>query len=461
MDMQTIKMTTNPYDNNPVYEYRDHDERDVDRIIMRASSVAPYWAQVSMKERRFFLEELHHTVEKKKKTLAETITKEMGKPLSQSIAEVEKCMSLLDYYRDLDPKQIDEVLSVGRTVPAKIELAPLGVVLAIMPWNFPMWQVFRCAVPAILGGNALVLKHASNVTYSATLIAECFAECGLPEDLFGHLVYPSHKMSALIERPEISAVSFTGSSAVGIEIAKCAAKGIKKVVLELGGMDPYIVLEDADLEVAAKEIAKSRLGNSGQSCIAAKRCFVQKSVEAEFLTLLAIEFSSYECSNPLCKETDIGPIAKEEIARKINSYLQNDLSEGATLYYESDLENVRYRENYIAPTILTNVTREMNVMKKEIFAPILPVVGFESLHQAITMANSTPYGLGGGVFGGHDKNIAEVASKLQCGNVGINATVASHPAVPFGGIKQSGIGRELGILGLLEFQNIKSLYYKR
>lgn len=389
------------------------------------------------------------------------MTKEMGKPLTQSLAEVEKCLSLLDYYQDLDPAHIEEFLSVGKAVPAKIELSPLGVVLAIMPWNFPMWQVFRCAVPAILGGNALVLKHASNVTYSATLLAECFAECGLPEDLFGHIIYPSHKMSALIERPEISAISFTGSSSVGVEIAKSAAKGIKKVVLELGGMDPYIVLEDANLELAASEIAKSRLGNSGQSCIAAKRCFVHKEVEAEFLTLLANEFSQYECSNPLCKETMIGPSAKEDIARKITGMLEQDLSAGATLYYEADLENVRYRENFIAPTILTNISKDMQVMKNEIFAPILPVVGFQSLHQAITLANATPFGLGGAVFGAHDKNVAEVASKLQCGNVGINAMVASHPAVPFGGIKQSGIGRELGILGLLEFQNIKSLYYKR
>ncbi len=459
--MQTIKMTTNPYDNNPVYEYRDHDERDVDRILMKASSVAPYWAQVSLKERRFFLEELHHIVEKKKNILAETMTKEMGKPLSQSLAEIEKCQSLLDYYLDLDPAHIEEILSVGKTVPAKIELAPLGVVLAIMPWNYPMWQVFRCAVPAILGGNAVILKHASNVTYSATLLAECFGECGLPEDLFGHIIYPSHKMSSLIERREINAISFTGSSSVGKEIALAAAKGIKKVVLELGGMDPYIVLEDANLSLAAREIAKSRLGNSGQSCIAAKRCFVHKEVEAEFLTLLADEFNNYECSNPLCKETGIGPIAKEDIARKVSEHLQNDLSNGASLYYESDLENVRYRENFIPPTILTNVTKEMDVMNNEIFAPILPVMSFQSLHQAITLANATPFGLGGAVFGGHDKNIAEVASKLQCGNVGINAMVASHPAVPFGGVKQSGVGRELGVLGLLEFQNIKSLYYKR
>ena len=460
MDMQTIKMTTNPYDKTPVYEYRDHDERDVDRIISRCKSVTPYWAQVSLKERSYFLDELHQTVQKKRDTLAETITKEMGKPIMQSRAEVDKCLSLLDYYNKMDEGHIESILSLGKTVPAKIELAPLGVILAIMPWNFPMWQVFRCAVPAILGGNGIVLKHASNVTYSAGLIAECFAECGLPEDLFGHIIYPAHKMGEIIERPDISGVSFTGSSRVGKEIAMHTAKGIKKTVLELGGMDPYIVLEDADLENAAKEIAKSRLGNSGQSCIAAKRCFVHSDVEQEFLKELRIQFKSYTCSNPLCEDTMIGPSAKENINRKINSDLHEDFSAGAHLFFEGDLENVKHRDQFIAPTIITNVNPKMNIMSKEIFAPILPVMPFKSLHQVIALANSTDYGLGAAVFGSHDKNIAEVVSKLQCGSIGINAMVASNPAVPFGGVKESGLGRELGILGFLEFQNVKSLYYK-
>lgn len=460
MNAQPIKTTINPYDESAVFEYRDHDDVEIDRIISKCNSVAPYWAQVSFKERRYFLDELHTVLEKKKEILAKTMTLEMGKPFSQSLAEVDKCLSLLDYYRDLDITTINHLIPLDQASHAKIELAPLGVVLAIMPWNFPLWQVFRCAIPALLGGNGVILKHASNVTYTATMLSECFNECGIPEDIFGQLICSSDKMEEIIQRREINAVSFTGSTEVGKKIAATSAKGLKKTVLELGGMDPYIVLPDADLKNAAIEIAKSRLNNSGQSCIAAKRCFVHKEVEFEFLAELAKEFAKYYCSNPLCRETDIGPAAKSDIAQNVRSLLAADLASGAEIVYENELENTKYRQNFIAPTILKEVTAQMKLMNEEVFAPVLPVMRFTSIHQVITLANATPYGLGAAVFGGHDKNIAEIVSKLQAGNIGINSMVASHPGIPFGGVKESGLGRELGLLGLLEFQNIKSLYYK-
>lgn len=460
MSQSQIKYTTNPYDQTPVYEYQEHSDEEINRIIERCHSVSAYWAQVSFKERRYFLDELKTVMNKKKEILATTITKEMGKPLTQSLSEIEKCISLLNYYADLDIEHIDQLFAIPKTLHAKVELAPLGVVLAIMPWNFPFWQVFRCAIPALLGGNGIILKHASNVTYTATMISDCFNECGIPEDLFGLLICSSDKMENIIERKDIHAVSFTGSTEVGQKIAMSAAKGLKKTVLELGGMDPYIVLPDADLKHAAREIAKSRLNNSGQSCISAKRCFVHKDVEFYFLKELVNEFKAYNSSNPLCKETKIGPLAKEEIATKIRDYLNEDLEQGAHLLFEGDLENTKYRENFIAPSIVTQVRTSMNLMKSEVFAPILPVMSFQSIHQVITLANATPYGLGAAVFGSHDQNIAEIVSKLQVGGVGINTMIASHPAVPFGGIKASGHGRELGLIGALEFQNIKSLYYK-
>lgn len=460
MNAQPIKTTINPYDESAVFEYRDHTDVEIDRIISKCHSVTPYWAQVSFKERRYFLDELHTVLEKKKEVLAKTMTLEMGKPLTQSLAEVDKCLSLLDYYRDLDITAINHLIPLERANHAKIELAPLGVVLAIMPWNFPLWQVFRCAVPALLGGNGVLLKHASNVTYTATMLSECFNECGIPEDLFGHLICHADEVEHIIKRHEVSAVSFTGSTEVGKKIAATAAKGLKKTVLELGGMDPYIVLPDADLKNAAKEIAKSRLSNSGQSCIAAKRCFVHKEVEFEFMAELVKEFEKYHCSNPLCHETDIGPAAKSDIALKVRTLLAQDLANGAEIAYENELENTKYRQNFIAPTIVKEVTAQMKLMSEEIFAPILPVMRFSSIHQVISLANATSYGLGAAVFGGHDKNIAEIVSKLEAGNIGINSMVVSHPAVPFGGVKESGLGRELGFLGLLEFQNIKSLYYK-
>jgi len=383
------------------------------------------------------------------------MTLEMGKPITQSIAEVEKSALCCRYYAEnaeqflaAQPYKTDYSFS-------EVHYEPLGIVYAIMPWNFPLWQVFRCATPAIMAGNAVVLKHAQNVPQSALVMQEVFDKAGFPPWVFTNLFIEHEQSDKVIEHHGVMGVSLTGSERAGGHVASVAGKNIKRSVLELGGSDPFIILADADIETAAKIGCDSRMRNSGQSCISAKRFIVVKEVADAFIEKYIVNVKNIKVGDPLLAETFMGPLARKDLVDTIETQVSKTIAAGGKILIGG--KRIAGKGCYYEPTVITDIPKDSPAYKEELFGPVASIFVVENENEAIALANDTSFGLGASLWTKDRDKALELSKDIQSGSVYINTFVKSDPRIPFGGIKKSGYGRELSDIGIKEFVNIKTV----
>ena len=386
------------------------------------------------------------------------MAQEMGKPLKQGVAEAEKCAFGCDYFADAAEAHLAPEAIKTDASKSYIAFEPLGVILAVMPWNFPLWQVFRFAAPALMAGNVGVLKHASNVPGCALIIEEIFAQAGFPAGTFRTLLIGSSQVKAIIEHPLVRAVTLTGSTPAGKAVAAQAGAVVKKAVLELGGSDPYIVLEDADLDYAVQTCAASRLINSGQSCVNAKRFIVVRPLAAAFTERLVAVMRAKKVGDPMAEDTDVGPQARADLRDDLHKQVRESVARGATVLLGGEIP--AGKGSYYPPTVLTNVRPGMPAYDEELFGPVASIIEAKDEQDAVRIANDSIFGLGAAVFTKDAARGERLARDLEAGCTFVNALVASDPRLPFGGIKESGYGRELGSYGIKEFVNIRMVYIK-
>jgi succinate-semialdehyde dehydrogenase/glutarate-semialdehyde dehydrogenase len=432
--------------------------RQVADAIDQAHEAWKAWRTVPFSGRGTLMKNAAAILRRRKDELAKLMAIEMGKPLKQGVAEAEKCAWACEYYAD----EAEAILApeAFKTDAAKSYVAfePIGVVLAIMPWNFPLWQVFRFAAPALMAGNVGVLKHASNVPGCALLIEEIFSQAGFPKGTFRTLLAGSGQVKAMIEHSLVRAVTLTGSTPAGKAVASQAGAALKKTVLELGGSDPYIVLEDADLDHAVQVCATSRLINSGQSCVNAKRFIVVEPLVASFTEKIVAAMKGKKMGDPLAEGTDIGPQARFDLRDELHAQVRESVRKGAVTLLGGEIPPGAGA--FYPATILTGVKPGMPAYDEELFGPVAAVVVAADEQDAVRIANDTVFGLGAAVFTRDIARGERVARQLEAGCTFVNALVASDPRLPFGGIKESGYGRELGTYGIKEFVNTKTVYIK-
>ena len=393
---------------------------------------------------------------KKKDEFARVITSEMGKPVFESIAEIEKSALNCEFYVENVHEFLKDRTYETDRYNAVVRYEPLGVILGVMPWNFPFWQVFRFAVPTILAGNTVVVKHASNVPKSAELIEEIFLEAGFEKGVYQNLALESKHIQSVIEHPAIKAVSLTGSEKAGSAVASAAGKEIKKSVLELGGSNAFIILDDADLNLILDKAINARYRNAGQSCIAAKRFLVQEGIYDEFLEKFTQKVQELKVGDPFDSETQIGPLARIDLAEEAERQVNESVEMGAEIIFGGKREGA-----YYYPTVITEITDEMPVFKEETFAPVAVVRKFKTFEEAIELSNKTSFGLGVSVCSGNVDEVSKKAHLFEEGAVFFNELVRSDPKLPFGGVKKSGFGRELSEDGIREFTNIKTIFFAK
>ncbi|MBI5423046.1 MAG: NAD-dependent succinate-semialdehyde dehydrogenase [Opitutae bacterium] len=449
-------VTTNPATGRTLRRYREHDARTVDRALARAVTAFAEWRELSFAARARHLRAIARELRRDAPKFAALITAEMGKPITQAVAEIEKCAANCEHFAEHAAAMLADACPPGAPAHRYVTYQPLGVVLAIEPWNFPFWQVFRAAAPALMAGNTMVLKHASNVTGCALAIERVFTRAGVPRGIFQTLVVNGARAEALVADPRIAMVTLTGSTAVGQRVAARAGAAMKKGVFELGGSDPYVILADADLDLAAELCAESRLYNNGQSCVAAKRFIVVASVRAEFEQKLTAALARRQPGDPRDPATQLGPLARDDIRREVHAQVRHSVRAGARLLLGGKLPHGT--GCFYPPTVLAGVRPGMAAFDEELFGPVAAVVPARNEAEAIALANRTPYGLGAGVFTRDRARGERIArTQLEAGNAFVNEFVRSHPTLPFGGVKQSGHGRELGAWGLREFTNVKTI----
>src|SRR3989344_1779758 len=448
----------NPATEEVLKSFSEISGKELENKISLASDAFESWKKTSFAERANLMYKLGEYL----RTHAEEFSKlqmlEMGKTMKSGPVGIDKCALLCDYYADNAETILkNEVLNTGKK-EQYVEFDPLGIVLAIMPWNFPFWQVYRFAVPAIMAGNVGLLKHASNVPQCAEAIEESFRQAGFPEGVFQNLLLPASRVEALIRDPRIAAVTLTGSEKTGSEVARVAGEEIKKVVLELGGSDPFIIFADADIKEAAKVAVAARLQNNvGQSCISAKRFIVEESIKDKFTKMVVEEFYKLSIGDPSDKKIDIGPLATEQILLEVKKQVGKSVSLGAKIVYGGTRKGGK--GYFYLPTVMTNVKKGMPVYDEEVFGPVMPIISFKTEAEAIQIANDTRYGLGASVFTTDMEKAKRIIPLIDAGNVCVNDMVKSDPRAPFGGIKKSGYGRELGTYGIKEFVNIKNVWF--
>lgn len=445
-----------PFDGRLLAEYEETTPENVKLNIETAASQQREWEKVSVSDRATPMLRLAELLESSRGELAELMADEMGKPVAQGLAETDKCAWVCRHYAENAERILrDEGIEADRT-RSYVAYRPLGVVLAVMPWNFPLWQVYRFLAPALMGGNAGLLKHASNVTGCALAIDRLAVEAGFPDGLFRSLVMPSSRVEEVLEHPSVVAATLTGSDSAGRAVAARAGSLLKKTVLELGGSDPYVILADADLEEAAATCSTSRLINGGQSCIAAKRFIVEEPVVEEFTELLRIGLSKAVMGDPRDEATTLGPMARFDLRDELHAQVERSVAGGARLVMGGEIPE---REGAFYPaTLLADVTEGMPAYNEETFGPVAAVIAARNLDDAVRIANDTEFGLGAAVFTSDVELGERVArDRLQAGACFVNAFVASDPRLPFGGIKMSGYGRELSDLGMREFLNAKTV----
>jgi succinate-semialdehyde dehydrogenase/glutarate-semialdehyde dehydrogenase len=444
----------NPYTGEVIREFDLMTGKDIDREMGLCRKAFSAWRSVPADERSSYVRKLADQLRTEKRTYAELMTQEMGKPIRESLAEIEKCAWLCDYYAENAPKFLQAEHIKTDAVKSYIAFEPLGIVLAIMPWNFPFWQAFRFGIPAICAGNVVALKHASNVTISALAIEDSFRKAGFPDHVLKTLLIDAKDALKLIDEDKIDAVSLTGSNKAGEEVGAHAGGKIKKLVLELGGADPFIVLDDADVEKAGRIAVNARMINAGQSCIAAKRFIVHERVASEFRKHFAARLKELKIGDPMDESTDIGPVAKKAILDSLIRQLRDAKAKGA------EVEQVEYSSKkglFFAPCAVYNPTKNMHILTEEVFGPIAPVIIVQDEDEAVRVANDTKFGLGASIWSRDHERAEKLAARLEAGTIAINDMVKSDPRLPFGGVKKSGFGRELSHYGLKEFVNIKSV----
>jgi len=452
-------LSINPATGERIRDYPEATEKEVAMLLGEAACAQAGWRRVAFSERARRMRQAAAILREREEALARLMAEEMGKPLAQGRAEVDKCAWVCDHYAE----NAESLLSpepVGTDASRSfVAFPPLGVVLAVMPWNFPFWQVFRFAAPALMAGNGGVLKHASNVTGCALAIQGVLSDAGFPEPLFRALLVGSDRVAAVIESRGIAAVTLTGSTPAGRSVARKAGQCLKKTVLELGGSDPYLVLEDADLEPAAETCVASRLINAGQSCIAAKRFIVVEPVRGRFEELFVEKMRSHEVGDPLDEATQVGPLARRDLRDDLHRQVSASLERGARLLLGGSVPDGPGA--FYPPTVLTGVAKGMPAFDEELFGPVAAIVPVRDEDAAIAAANDSPFGLGAAVF---TRDLARgeriAAEELEAGSCFVNAAVKSDPRLPFGGIKESGYGRELSAFGIREFVNVKTVYVK-
>jgi len=439
---------------------KTHDEMPhaaVDDVIVKTHEAFLAWRQTSFGERA---ERMRHAAQILRSNLdgyARLMATEMGKPVRDGVAEAQKCALACEYYAENAAKLLAREPVQTEARASFVTFNPIGVVLAVMPWNFPFWQVFRFAAPALMAGNAAVLKHASNVPGCALAVEQIFREAGFPPDLFRTLMIGNRQVDAVIEHPLVRAVTLTGSSAAGRAVARKAGEMLKKTVLELGGSDPYLVLEDADIELAASVCTKGRLVNAGQSCIAAKRFIVVDAVRSEFEPRFVQKMQAARLGDPLSIETEIGPLARHDLRDGLHQQVERSVQQGARCLLGGKIPNGPGA--FYPPTVLTDVAKGMPAYDEELFGPVAAIIPVADEAQAIAVANDSVYGLGGAVITRDVLRGERIAAEqIEAGCVFVNDAVRSDPRLPFGGVKDSGYGRELSGYGIKEFVNIKTVY---
>jgi len=449
--------TINPASGAVVASYEETSPEAVQAIIASAHRAYLEWRQTSFRERAGLMRRAADVLRGNAREYARLMAEEMGKPIRDGIAEIQKCAGGCDYFAENAERFLAPEPVATEARKSFIAFNPLGVVLAVMPWNFPFWQVFRFAAPGLMAGNAGVLKHASNVPGCALAIEQVFRKAGFPEHLFRTLLIGSKEVSAVIEHSLVRAVTLTGSGPAGRAVAGKAGAMLKKTVLELGGSDPYLVLEDAVLEQAAVLCTKGRLINMGQSCIAAKRFIVVDKVRSRFEELFVERMSAVKFGDPLREQTELGPLARHDLRDALHDQVQRSVAVGARCLLGGKIPDGPGA--YYPPTVLTDVEKGMAAYEEELFGPVAAVIPVKDEEAAIAVANDSVFGLGGAVLTGDRERGERIArDRIDSGSVFVNEAVRSDARLPFGGVKESGYGRELSNYGIKEFVNIKSVY---
>jgi succinate-semialdehyde dehydrogenase / glutarate-semialdehyde dehydrogenase len=452
MAMQSI----NPATEEVLASFDEHSEREVDQALDHSIDSFRTWRQQPFSQRAKLMLGASLVLRRDAGHLAELITLEMGKPLAQSRAEIEKCAWCCEYFAENAGSFLADIPKAGSGTESYVAFDPLGPVLAIMPWNFPFWQVFRFAAPALMAGNVGVLKHASNVPQCALAIEQVFRQAGFPNGAFQTLLIPGRRALGLVDDPRIAAVTLTGSEEAGTRVAEASGRMLKPNVLELGGSDPFIVLEDADVEAAARVAIDARFQNAGQSCIAAKRFIVVESVAGEFEERFRNGIEELVIGDPTDAATRIGPLAKDDLLDTLEEQVQQSVNAGATI--ATGGQRLDRRGYFYAPTLITGVRKGMPVFTEETFGPAAALITAADAAQAVALANDSRFGLAASLWTRDVDRGKVIAREIESGSVFINGMVASDPRLPFGGVKHSGYGRELADFGIREFVNIKTIW---
>ncbi len=446
----------NPATGELIREFEEMQMSQVDAVLDDSVTAFHLWRKEPISKRQNFVQRLGELLITQKEKLATTISLEMGKPIQQSRAEIEKCASLCHYYAENAASFLESQNVETEFKKSYVAFQPLGVVLAIMPWNYPFWQVLRFSIPALLAGNSVVLKHASNVPGCSVAIEQLMKEAGFPTKVFQSLILTSSRIGGVISDRRVQAITFTGSTPAGRSVGALAGKSIKKSVLELGGSDPAIILADANLTHAAEACVKARLANAGQSCISPKRFIVETPVYEEFQHLVVEGFKKVIIGDPMDEKTQIGPLARVNLRLDLEAQVNNSIEKGSELLLgggEAPLGG-----NYYMPTVLGDVERGAPAWNEELFGPVAALIKASDLEEAIRIANDTTFGLGASIYTEDLERAQQIAeNELEAGTCFVNDFVRSDPRLPFGGIKESGYGRELSLYGLREFVNIKTI----
>lgn len=449
----------NPATEELIQEFTEMSDSEVLEILQQTNSAYQEWRETAFPQRSQLMRSAAKILKNKQEDFARLMTLEMGKPILQSRAEVEKCAWVCNYYADKAEEFLSNEEVKTEFSKSYVSFQPIGVVLAVMPWNFPFWQVFRFAAPTLMAGNAGVLKHSSNVMGCAIAIETIFNEAGFPKNIFRSLIISSKKVESVIRNKNIQAVTLTGSTPAGKNVAAIAGSEIKKTLLELGGSDPYVILEDADLESAAEICVNARLINSGQSCIAAKRFIIVEEIYKMFEEIFVEKMRTKKMGDPMDESNHLGPQARTDLRDELHEQVKLSITKGAKLLIGGDIP--QNHGAYYPPTVLADVSPGMPAYDDEIFGPVASLIKVKNEAEAIKAANATTFGLGAAVFTNDIKRGERITEKeLIAGSCFVNDSVKSDPRLPFGGVKESGYGRELSVFGIREFVNIKTICVK-
>ncbi|MFN3781100.1 MAG: NAD-dependent succinate-semialdehyde dehydrogenase [Candidatus Kapaibacteriota bacterium] len=452
-------ITINPATEEVLGEYPELQEKEILARISQSANAFKTWSSMNIEKRCEYLLKVAEILKNRKNSLARLITLEMGKPIKQSIAEIEKCEWVCRYYAENAVQQLKDIEISTEMSKSYVTFQPLGPILAIMPWNFPFWQVFRFAAPNLVAGNTALLKHSSNTMGCAIELEKVFEEADLPKGVFQNLVISSKKVPMVIENPEVQGVTLTGSTPVGKEVAKISGWNLKKTVLELGGSDPYIILKDANIDSAVEACVTSRLINNGQSCISAKRFIVEKPIFDTFVEKFVQLIKSKKVGNPIEDDVDVGPLARRDLLLELHQQVRRGKELGDKVIWGGEI--FRSKGFYYAPTLAIVENLESPLFNEETFGPVAAVIPAKNEEEAIYLANCSSYGLGAAIFTSDIEMGNQIAwNKLFAGSCFVNDFVKSDPRLPFGGVKESGYGRELSVFGIREFVNIKTVCVK-